>query len=130
MKLEEIGPFLAVLLPALGFGTIVGGTIVAFIKRGTDKDANEISEKDVNTRATSMTIEVLTEGLRELRQELSDEREKGRGRDEHIKVLREDVRTLQRDKDILLTHLEAVEALVPNPPGPPARPNFDRSLSL
>jgi chromosome segregation ATPase len=68
----DIWQAVATILPALGIGAMVGGIVVAFIKRGTDKEANSISEKDVNTRAASMGLEVLTEGLAELRTELKE----------------------------------------------------------
>jgi chromosome segregation ATPase len=141
---------LAAILPSLGVGAMVGGIIVAFIKRNTDKEANSISEKDVNTRAATMGLEVLTEGLRELRvelveakTELKEEKEKGKERDktleaqslqieaqreklseqhDQIVLLTHKVDGLQDQRDAILEHLAILEQGYPNPPGPPQRP--------
>lgn len=135
----------ATILPALGLGAMVGGIVVAFIKRGTDKEANDISEKDVNTRAATMGLEVLREGLAELRTELKEERDKGRERDgimgaqalqieaqtvklsqqhEEIENLKSKVEALHVQRDILIEHVTALEQGYPVPPGPPKRPNW------
>jgi hypothetical protein len=114
---DQLGPLLAAILPSLGVGTLVGGVIVAIIKRGTDKDANAISEKDVNTRATTMTIDVLTEGLREIRLELSEAKAR-------IKDLEESHRVFAKERIEMINHIELLEKHVPTPPGAPERPDW------
>lgn len=148
---------LAAILPSLGIGAMVGGVIVAFIKRGTDKEANNISEKDVNTRAASAGLEVLTEGLAELRTELKEakvelkeEKAKGKERDaimevqslqiesqreklseqhDEIVTLKSKVDRYDEQRDLLIQHITALESGYPNPPGPPKRPNWGPSLA-
>jgi predicted nuclease with TOPRIM domain len=147
----DLWQFLAAVLPSLGIGAMVGGIIVAFIKRGTDKEANNISEKDVNTRAATMGLEVLTEGLAELRTEQKEARErlKDQGatleaqslqiqlqevklsaQHDKIEKLRSEVVEMREERKEMIEHIQILEQGYPNPPGAPQRPHAWGNTSL
>lgn len=146
----DIWQIVAAALPSLGIGAMVGGIIVAYIKRGTDKEANSITEKDVNTRAATMGLEVLTEGLAELRTEQKEAREKLKeqgatleaqalqstiqtaaldAQHDKIERLERDVRELRIERKEMIDHIKLLEQGYPNPPGAPRRPNWGSSTA-
>lgn len=105
------------------------------------RDAVEVSEKDASTRGASMALEALTEGLRELRTELGEEKLKGTERDKTIAAQAQtieaaDTRMAAQDEKIaylerlvpeMIAHIEVLEKMVPDPPGVPNRPQWDHN---
>lgn len=149
LTIQEIVSYGIGLLGAIGllynyFNTRRTGKEDVDVKR----DAVEVNEKDASTRGASMALEALTEGLRELRTELGEQKVKSTAQDvviasqaATIAVLEEnrvasDTRMATQDAKIeylerlvpeMVAHIELLEKLIPDPPGIPSRPIWDHN---
>ena len=110
---------------ALFFGplvAIISSIIAAKVARKNSVEGSNISRRQADTNEFSAMTEGFTESFRQMHLQIQElkgrvdllEREK----DELAAKLHDS--TIERSE--LLEHLRAVEALVPNPPGPPMRP--------
>lgn len=98
---------------------LIGTLRSAKLNRDTGKETTDINEKDVNTKAAAQLTEMFTEGLNELRTELKEAKNQ-------MKDLKLEVNELRADNQSLVAHIEALEKLVPNPPGSPIRPIMNK----
>ena len=96
----------------------------------------EVCEKEAHTHEIAVIIEGFTTSLENMRTDLQDTRaeltatkteltatreELRRTREDHSK-LRDRVDQSDIERDLMIRHITDLEALVPNPPGPPTRP--------
>jgi septal ring factor EnvC (AmiA/AmiB activator) len=129
-----------------GIGGPVSGIVIALIvwarsRRDTDattavaEKGVRVDERQAHTAEVAMIIDGFTESLAAVRSELKDARtELSDARDElkdaaaKYDGLRQEHDALKEQVDMeraaMITHIEALENLIPNPPGPPERPKW------
>jgi chromosome segregation ATPase len=125
-----------------GVGGPISGIIVAIIANHRNKKTAQadsqiadkgvrVTERDSHTREIAMIIDGFTESLASVREELKDTRSRYDGltlRYSELaakhEILAKKVETSEAQRAEMIAHIVELEAIVPNPPGPPTRPNW------
>jgi len=100
---------------------LIGTIYTARKNRKTGKEGTEVSEKSISIQATAQLTEMFTEGFKEIRTELAEAKVK-------IEKLESLVEQLVAERVDMIRHIEALEEIVPNPPGAPARPVYTKHI--
>lgn len=144
---------LAVFLAA-PFLVLLGGIATLVVQRARDKgvqkvaEANltvssrvvEVSEKEANTHHVQMILDGLTTSITVLtgRADAAEKKadaaektaeaadKKADAAEQQAKDLGKRVRQLEDERHDAIDHIIYLESLIPDPPGPPARPNWMR----
>lgn len=118
----------------IGVGSALGGgTLSAIVSRvirnKSDKVRDAVSERDANTRQMDVIFKGLTDTISSIQANLESTQKDLQGTKDELRSTRTELRTLEARVTILtaeraqmLVHIGKLEALVPMPPGPPARP--------
>lgn len=130
----------------VGLGGPISAIIIAYIvDRRTHKTnqsssrnserAVEIDEKEAHTHEVSMIIEGFTQSLESLRTDLTRTQNDLKTARGEIDALRTEQAEANRKIAIsnriraeMMLHIMALEAMVPNPPGPPTRPLWSEDV--
>lgn len=112
-------------LLALFLGPLVAvfsSLIAAKVSRKNAVEGVQLTRRQADTNEFSAMTEGFTESFRQMHLQIQELKNRldtlEKEKDELVAKLHES--TIERSE--LLEHLRAVEALVPNPPGPPTRP--------
>jgi hypothetical protein len=91
---------------------------------GTKKKAVEVSETEAETHAFQAIIEAMQMNMNALTNRTAIAERRADAIEKKADAALERVSTLENEKHEMVDHIVALEHLVPNPPGPPARPTW------
>lgn len=101
---------------------VVSSLIAANVAKKNGTEGARISRRQADTNEFSAMTEGFTESFRQMHLQIQELK----GRVDALEIEKDELAAKLHESTIeraeLLEHLRAVEALVPNPPGPPERP--------
>jgi hypothetical protein len=112
-----------------GIGGPASGIVIALIVNHRNKQTTVatvgVSEKEAHTHEIAMIIDGFTESLAAVRSELKATTEKNVVIEKKYDALAERFDRAEHREQLMRRHIVALEELIPNPPGPPARPDWN-----
>lgn len=123
-------------LIAAPVGIIIGVIVKGIFDRRVSKDTTDVAIRTGHTQEIEVAFEGLTANINSLQEQLKDLRTELRDSKTDARRTVDDLGTTQRDlrrlegvvsnlrveRAAFLVHISALEALIPSPPGAPARP--------
>lgn len=145
IKLFEQWPLLILLIfLASPFFVLIGVAITAFVQRMNARGSQKVAEAGVNVSETeadthqfqviiegfSKSLEVVSKRAETAETKADEAKEKADAAEEKANKLSRRVRSLENQRTDAIEHVLILESLIPDPPGPPARPIWMRSPQL
>ena len=101
---------------------IVSSIIAAKVSRKNGVEGANLGRREADTNEFSAMTEGFTESFRQMHLQIQDLKGRVGNLEVEKAAMAEKLHESTIERSELLEHLRAVEALVPNPPGPPERP--------
>jgi predicted RNase H-like nuclease (RuvC/YqgF family) len=110
---------LALSAPVIAIITVV---IKGFFDSRARTGHNKVSEQEANTHEFTAIINGFKDSLKAVNDRVDDQNEQIKELQDKVHALEDTNAELTSEREMYLRHIATLEALVPNPPGPPTRP--------